>query len=123
MSLAAQCEDDGDITVRRWIHVVMRSLTIECHNQKEETMRQALRLFGQFVFCATVFLASACSDNSASPTAPTVTTNLTKDLGQSSSALGKAVTDETLANAGWTCIQPGNGLTLCFPPGLGAPPF
>jgi hypothetical protein len=33
------------------------------------------------------------------------------------------VTDVTLANAGWTCIQPGNGLTLCFPPGLGAPPF
>ena len=86
-------------------------------------MRQALRLFGQFVFCATVFLASACSDNFASPTASPVTTNLTKDLGQSSSAVNKAVTDETLAKAGWACIQPGNGLTLCFPPGLGVPPF
>jgi hypothetical protein len=30
-------------------------------------------------------------------------------------------TDETLAKAGWTCIQPGNGLVLCAPPGLGLP--
>ena len=101
----------------------MRSRSLECQNQKEEVMRQALRLFGYVVFYGTVVLASACSGNSASPTAPMATASVTTNLGQSSSALGRAVTDETLASAGWTCIQPGNGLTLCFPPGLGAPPF
>jgi hypothetical protein len=37
------------------------------------------------------------------------------------SAPSEGVTDVTLANAGWTCIQPGNGLVLCAPPGLGLP--
>ena len=56
-----------------------------------------------------------------------------EELGQSSardvssglkaSALSRQVTDVTLANAGWTCIQPGNGETLCAPPGLGLPPI
>jgi hypothetical protein len=67
----------------------------------------------------------------ASPTVPTAAPSLSSassSIGSVSSSgtltpLGRAVTDETLANAGWTCIQPGNGLTLCFPPGLGAPPF
>jgi hypothetical protein len=93
-------------------------------------MCKALRLFGLSVFFASVSLASACSGRN-SPTAPTATTTLPvgsatitlQRPGQSSSALGDGVTDETLADAGWTCIQPGNGLTLCFPPGLGAPPF
>ena len=43
--------------------------------------------------------------------------------GLTASALSRQVTDVTLANAGWTCIQPGNGLTLCAPPGLGLPPI
>jgi len=86
-------------------------------------MWKALRRFGRFGFGASLFWASACSGNSVSPTSPVATTNQTNDLIQSSSTLGRAVTDETLANAGWTCIKPGNGLTLCFPPGLGAPPF
>jgi hypothetical protein len=38
-------------------------------------------------------------------------------------ALSQGVTDVTLTNAGWTCIQPGNALTLCAPPGLGLPPI
>ena len=43
--------------------------------------------------------------------------------GLTASALSRQVTDVTLANAGWTCIQPGNGLILCGPPGLGLPPI
>jgi hypothetical protein len=43
--------------------------------------------------------------------------------GLKASALSRGVTDVTLANAGWTCIQPGNGFTLCAPPGLGIPPI
>jgi hypothetical protein len=43
--------------------------------------------------------------------------------GLRTSALSDGVTDVTLANAGWTCIQPGNGLVLCAPPGLGLPPI
>lgn len=48
------------------------------------------------------------------------------ELGRSSVqavSSGRQVTDETLANAGWTCFQPGNGLILCAPPGLGLPPL
>jgi hypothetical protein len=41
--------------------------------------------------------------------------------GVTASAPSRQVTDVTLANAGWTCIQPGNGLVLCAPPGLGLP--
>ena len=36
--------------------------------------------------------------------------------------LGEGVTDETLANAGWTCLQLPNGVILCGPPGSGLPP-
>ena len=39
------------------------------------------------------------------------------------SMLSQAVTDVTLADAGWACIQPGNGLVLCAPPGTGLPPL
>ena len=61
--------------------------------------------------------ASAVSAASTPSSARAVSSGLT------ASALSQGVTDVTLANAGWACIQPGNGLTLCFPPGLGAPPF
>jgi hypothetical protein len=33
------------------------------------------------------------------------------------------MTDVTLSNAGWTCIQLDNGLILCAPPGTGLPPI
>jgi hypothetical protein len=36
-------------------------------------------------------------------------------------AHSEGLTDLTLANAGWTCIEPGNSLVLCGPPGLGLP--
>jgi hypothetical protein len=39
------------------------------------------------------------------------------------SALSQGLSDITLSNAGWACIQPGNGLTLCAPPGTGLPPL
>jgi len=39
-------------------------------------------------------------------------------------ALSPGVTDVTLMNAGWTCIEPGiPGVTLCAPPGTGLPPM
>lgn len=84
------------------------------------------------VVVGTVFVVG-CAQTSSSPTSPSSSAssavpnggalNPAVSSGLTASALGRAVTDETLANAGWTCIQPGNGLTLCFPPGLGAPPF
>jgi hypothetical protein len=43
--------------------------------------------------------------------------------GQQVSALSEGVTDVTLMNAGWTCIEPAPGLTLCVPPGMGLPPM
>lgn len=37
------------------------------------------------------------------------------------SALAHGVTDGTLANAGWSCIEPGPGVIVCAPPGMGLP--
>jgi len=43
--------------------------------------------------------------------------------GLQASALAQGVTDATLVNAGWACIEPAPGLTLCAPPGMGLPPI
>ena len=70
-----------------------------------------------------------------SPSGPSATTTGTltqgAELGQlpardvssglQASALAQGVTDTTLMNAGWTCIEPAPGLTLCAPPGMGLP--
>ena len=51
---------------------------------------------------------------------------LSRDVssGLDASALSQGITDVTLMNAGWTCIEPGlPGVTLCAPPGTGLPPF
>jgi hypothetical protein len=99
------------------------------HTQKEKTMCKALRLLEYAVLAGGLSFAGACSDSS-SVTAPTVnrdlasgSTSVAAQVHSTETANTRAVTDETLAAAGWTCIQPGNGLTLCFPPGPGAPPF
>jgi hypothetical protein len=42
--------------------------------------------------------------------------------GLTASALSDGVTDATLVNAGWSCINLAGGLTLCAPPGMGLPP-
>jgi hypothetical protein len=39
------------------------------------------------------------------------------------STLSQGVTDVTLMKAGWACIEPAPGLTLCAPPGMGLPPI
>ena len=36
-------------------------------------------------------------------------------------ALSQGVTDATLVNAGWSCIEPGPGVIVCAPPGMGIP--
>ena len=45
-----------------------------------------------------------------------------RDVSSGLTALSKGVTDATLINAGWSCIEPGPGVTVCAPPGLGFPP-
>ena len=94
--------------------------------QRECSMRASLTVVA--IFIGTLF-AVGCSQMS-SPTVPTsassapsLTSSSIASVSSSGTltALGRAVTDETLANAGWSCIQPGNGLTLCFPPGGGVP--
>ena len=37
------------------------------------------------------------------------------------STLSHGVTDATLMNAGWSCLEPGPGVTVCAPPGMGIP--
>jgi hypothetical protein len=82
-------------------------------------------------FC--LFAAACTGVSSRAPTAPSSTLGVGgsnsllkevrggEDLGHLPAALGKGLTDETLSNAGWTCIQPGNGVIICAPPGLGLP--
>ena len=36
-------------------------------------------------------------------------------------ALSQGVTDATLMNAGWSCLDVGGGATVCAPPGMGLP--
>ena len=43
--------------------------------------------------------------------------------GLQTSALSQGVTDVTLVNAGWTCLELTPVLTLCTPPGMGLPPM
>ena len=50
------------------------------------------------------------------PSARAVASGLTE-----SSALSKGVTDATLMNAGWSCIEPGPGVIVCAQPGKGIP--
>ena len=38
-------------------------------------------------------------------------------------AVSEGVTDGTLMNAGWSCIDLAPGLRLCVPPGMGLPPM
>ena len=38
-----------------------------------------------------------------------------------SSALSQGVTDVTVMNAGWSCVEPGPGVIVCAPPGMGIP--
>jgi hypothetical protein len=76
---------------------------------------------------------AGCGSPSVPSAVPSVTPSRGEELGQSSarddssdlkaSALSQGLTDVTLANAGWTCIQPGNGFTLCASPGTGIPPI
>ena len=39
------------------------------------------------------------------------------------STLSRGVSDVTLANAGWSCLEVAPGLTICAPPGSGLPPI
>jgi hypothetical protein len=73
----------------------------------------------------------ACASPSGPSAIPSGKQTQGAELGQSSapdvssglqaSALSQGVTDVTLKNAGWSCIEPGNGFILCAPPGLGLP--
>ena len=90
-------------------------------------MRKAL-----FVLTAVVALPLAgCggAEGIGTPTAPSAVSAASTPSsagavfsGPTASALSPGVTDVTLANAGWSCIQPGP-VILCAPPGLGLPPI
>jgi hypothetical protein len=45
-----------------------------------------------------------------------------RDVSSGLTAISPGVTDTTLGNNGWTCIDPNPSLTVCVPPGLGFPP-
>ena len=63
----------------------------------------------------------------ASPSRPSALPSSALDVSSGLPALAQAhgVTDETLANAGWTCVTPPLPFPfiICAPPGLGFPPF
>ena len=61
----------------------------------------------------------------ASPSGPGATPSnqeLSASAGASElTALSRGVTDATLMKAGWSCLEPGPGVTVCAPPGMGLP--
>ena len=65
-------------------------------------------------------LIGAC----ASPSGPSALPSSAVDVSSGLPALAQGVTDETLANAGWTCVAPPIPFPfiICAPPGLGFPP-
>src|ERR1043165_7334407 len=89
-----------------------------------------MRALSSVIGIGAAFLLVGCSQETA-PTSPTSAASTpsassapsAKRAGLQASVLSEGVTDVTLANAGWACIEPGNGLVLCAPPGLGLPPI
>jgi hypothetical protein len=69
-----------------------------------------------FVMLGTLGMAACASPStpSATPSPGAVPSELM--------AISPGVTDTTLGNNGWTCIDPNPSLTVCVPPGLGFPP-
>jgi hypothetical protein len=71
----------------------------------------------------------ACASPSGPSAIPSGKQTQSAELGQSSALavssglteLSQGVTDETLMNAGWSCIEPGLGVIVCAPPGMGIP--
>ena len=59
------------------------------------------------------------------PSGPSALPSSALDVSSGLPALAQGVTDETLANAGWTCVAPPLPFPfiICAPPGLGFPPF
>ena len=73
------------------------------------------RVCALFVVFGGLLIGACASPSSPSvkPSAGAVSSGLT--------ALSPGVTDVTLMNAGWSCIEPGPGVTVCAPPGMGIP--
>jgi len=71
----------------------------------------------------------ACASPSGPSAMPSGNQTQGAELGQPSAravpsglaTLSRGVTDETLMNAGWSCIEPGPGVIVCAPPGMGLP--
>jgi hypothetical protein len=94
------------------------------HAERRVVMTKAL--FCCLTVAALPLIGCADSQGVGAPTAPSTLSSSSRSSAVSepkASALSKGVTDLTLANAGWPCIQPGNGLVLCGTPGLGLPPI
>ena len=89
-----------------------------------------MRALSSVIGFGAAFLLVGCSQATA-PTSPTSAASRPSassaagaiPTGLKTSALSDGVTDVTLANAGWTCIEPGNALVLCGPAGVGLPPI
>jgi len=73
------------------------------------------RVCALFVVFGGLLIGACASPSSPSviPSAGAVSSGLT--------ALSVGVTDATLMKAGWSCIEPGPGVIVCAPPGMGLP--
>ena len=68
-----------------------------------------------FVVIAGVSIGACASPSSPSAIPPS------QAVPSELAALSQGVTDATLMNAGWSCIEPGPGVIVCAPPGKGIP--
>ena len=75
--------------------------------------------------CSFVVFGGLVVGACASPSGPSATPSsqeLPASGGASElTALSPGVTDATLMKAGWSCLEPGPGVTVCAPPGMGLP--
>ena len=73
----------------------------------------------------------ACASPSGPSAIPSGTQTRSAEPGQPAAGavslqlatLSKGVTDVTLVNAGWSCLEVGSGVTVCAPRGLDLPPI
>ena len=87
-------------------------------------MRKAL--FALTAVVALPLAGCAGSEGMGTPTAASAVSAASTPLSaravsSAPTALSQGVTDETLMNAGWSCIEPGPGVIVCAPPGMGLP--
>ena len=66
-------------------------------------------------------VVGACASPSGPSATPSGQESSAPGVASALTALSRGVTDATLMKAGWSCLEPGPGVIVCAPPGVGLP--